>query len=61
MYPKADIAWIAGSPAAETLAEAGEKLAPEQAEHRGETDLEEAAPLSQNFMVNSPSKKSQLV
>jgi UDP:flavonoid glycosyltransferase YjiC (YdhE family) len=42
MCPDVDIAWIAGSPASEALAAAGEKLAPEQARYRGETDLAEA-------------------
>ena len=41
MYPKVDISWIAGSPASEVLAAAGEKLVPEQAKYRGETDLAE--------------------
>ena len=43
MCPEVDIAWIAGSPASEVLAAAGERLAPEQAKYRGETDLAEAA------------------
>jgi hypothetical protein len=42
MCPKVDIAWIAGSPASEVLAAAGERLVPEQAKYRGETDLAEA-------------------
>ena len=42
MYPDVDIAWIAGSPASEALVAAGERLAPEQAKYRGETDLAEA-------------------
>jgi len=42
MCPEIDITWIAGSPASEVLAAAGEKLAPEQAEYRGETDVAEA-------------------
>jgi UDP:flavonoid glycosyltransferase YjiC (YdhE family) len=41
--PEIDITWIAGSPASGVLVAAGEKLAPEQAEYRGETDLAEAA------------------
>jgi len=40
--PEIDITWIAGSPASEVLTAAGEKLAPEQAKYRGETDLAEA-------------------
>ncbi|MBM3302570.1 MAG: hypothetical protein FJY85_21795, partial [Deltaproteobacteria bacterium] len=43
MCPEIDITWIAGSPASEVLTAAGEKLAPEQAKYRGETDLAEAA------------------
>jgi UDP:flavonoid glycosyltransferase YjiC (YdhE family) len=42
MCPETDILWIAGSPASEVLIAAGEKLAPEQAKYRGETDLAEA-------------------
>jgi UDP:flavonoid glycosyltransferase YjiC (YdhE family) len=42
MCPEIDITWIAGSPASEVLTAAGEKLAPEQAKYRGETDLAEA-------------------
>jgi UDP:flavonoid glycosyltransferase YjiC (YdhE family) len=42
MCSDVDIAWIAGSPASEVLAAAGERLVPEQAEYRGETDLAEA-------------------
>jgi Protein of unknown function (DUF1214) len=41
MCPDVDIAWIAGSPASEALAAAGERLVPEQPEYRGETDLAE--------------------
>lgn len=41
MYPEVDIRWIAGSPASEVLTAAGEKLVPEQAQYRGETDLAE--------------------
>jgi len=41
MCPDIDIAWIAGSPACEVLAAAGERLVPEQAKYRGETDLAE--------------------
>jgi UDP:flavonoid glycosyltransferase YjiC (YdhE family) len=42
MYPKVEIEWIAGSPASEVLAAAGERLVPEQMNYRGETDLAEA-------------------
>ena len=42
MSPDVDITWIAGSPASEALVAAGERLAPEQAKYRGETDLAEA-------------------
>jgi UDP:flavonoid glycosyltransferase YjiC (YdhE family) len=42
MCPEVDIAWIAGSPASEVLAAAGERLVPEQINYRGETDLAEA-------------------
>jgi hypothetical protein len=42
MCPDVDIAWIAGSPASEVLAAAGERLVPEQVNYRGETDLAEA-------------------
>jgi UDP:flavonoid glycosyltransferase YjiC (YdhE family) len=42
MFPEVDIAWIAGSPASEVLVAAGERLVPEQAKYRGETDLAEA-------------------
>lgn len=42
MYPGVDIAWIAGSPASDVLAAAGERLLPEQAKYMGETDLAEA-------------------
>jgi UDP:flavonoid glycosyltransferase YjiC (YdhE family) len=42
MRPGIDISWISGSPASEVLSAAGEKLAPEQANYRGETDLAEA-------------------
>jgi UDP:flavonoid glycosyltransferase YjiC (YdhE family) len=42
MCPAVDIRWIAGSPAREVLAEAGERLVPEHAHYRGETDLAEA-------------------
>ena len=42
MCPEVDIAWIAGSPASEVLAAAGERLVPEQARYLGETDLAEA-------------------
>jgi hypothetical protein len=41
MCPDVDIAQIAGSPASEALAAAGERLVPEQPEYRGETDLAE--------------------
>jgi len=41
MCPSADIEWIAGSPASEVLAAAGERFAPEQVKYRGETDLAE--------------------
>lgn len=40
--PELDIAWIAGSPASEVLAAAGERLVAGQARYRGETDLAEA-------------------
>lgn len=43
MCPDVVITWIAGSPASEVLRAAGEKLAPEQVEYRGETELAEAA------------------
>jgi UDP:flavonoid glycosyltransferase YjiC (YdhE family) len=42
LCPEIDITWIAGSPASAVLTAAGEKLAPEQPEYRGETDLAEA-------------------
>jgi len=42
MCSEVDITWIAGSPASEALVTAGERLAPEQAKYRGETDLAEA-------------------
>jgi len=42
MCSDVDITWIAGSPASEALVAAGERLAPEQAKYRGETDLAEA-------------------
>ena len=42
MCPEIDIAWIAGSPASDVLEAAGERLVPEQAKYRGETDLAEA-------------------
>jgi len=42
MCPEIDITLIAGPPASEVLMAAGEKLAPEQAKYRGETDLAEA-------------------
>ncbi|MBW2174731.1 MAG: hypothetical protein JRF64_08880 [Deltaproteobacteria bacterium] len=41
MCPEVDISWIAGSPASEALVAAGERLVPEQARYRGETDLAE--------------------
>ena len=41
MCPRVDIVWIAGSPASEVLAAAGERLVPEQVRYRGETDLAE--------------------
>jgi UDP:flavonoid glycosyltransferase YjiC (YdhE family) len=43
MCPDVEITWIAGSPASDVLVVAGERLAPEQPEYRGETDLAEAA------------------
>jgi UDP:flavonoid glycosyltransferase YjiC (YdhE family) len=42
LCPDVDIAWIAAPPASEVLAAAGERLVPEQAHYRGETDLAEA-------------------
>jgi len=42
MCPDVDIAWIAGSPASEVLAAAGERLVPEQPQYRGETEIAEA-------------------
>jgi UDP:flavonoid glycosyltransferase YjiC (YdhE family) len=42
MYHEVDIVWIAGSPASEVLAAAGEILVPEQAKYRGETGLAES-------------------
>jgi len=40
--PDVDIYWMAGSPACEVLAAAGEKFAPEQANYRGDTELAES-------------------
>lgn len=41
LSPDVDIAWIAGSPACDVLAAAGEKLVPGQPDYRSETDLAE--------------------
>jgi UDP:flavonoid glycosyltransferase YjiC (YdhE family) len=41
--PEVEIFWMAGSPACEVLAAAGEALAPEQAKYRGDTELAESA------------------
>jgi len=41
MCPGVDVEWIAGSPASEALADAGERLAPEHVDYRCETDLAE--------------------
>jgi len=40
--PEVEISWMAGSPACEVLAAAGETLAPEQAKYRGDTELAES-------------------
>jgi hypothetical protein len=42
LCPEVDIHWMAGSPAREVLAAAGEKFAPEQANYRGDTELAES-------------------
>jgi predicted glycosyltransferase len=42
MWPEVEIRWIAGSPAREVLADAGERLVTEYVQYRGETDLAEA-------------------
>ena len=50
LCPTIDIEWIAGPPATDVLVAAGEKLAPEQPQHRGETDLAEL--VSRNGQLN---------
>jgi hypothetical protein len=40
--PSIEVGWLAASPTAETLAEAGEKLVPESREYRCETDTADA-------------------
>jgi UDP:flavonoid glycosyltransferase YjiC (YdhE family) len=42
MCPEVEIRWIAGSPAREVLAEAGERLVPEHTHYKSETDLAES-------------------
>ncbi len=41
LRPDVEISWLAGRPASDVLADAGETLVPELAEYRGETDLAE--------------------
>jgi UDP:flavonoid glycosyltransferase YjiC (YdhE family) len=41
--PEVEIYWMAGSPACEVLAAAGEALAPEQTKYRGDTEFAESA------------------